>query len=132
MEMDESDHDRREERAKVFKAMGHPSRMLIIEALETQSKNVGELTVLVGSDISTVSKHLTVLKNAGVVMDECRGRSVYYSLYCECIPKFLTCVDELIQYRAGETTNICQFRAFKAPAFIHVTRPQTGAAQRKP
>ncbi|HAE21063.1 MAG TPA: transcriptional regulator [Spirochaetaceae bacterium] len=89
------------ERARVFKAMGHPSRMLILEALASEAKNVGELTELVGSDISTVSKHLTVLKNAGVVVDESRGRSVYYSLYCTCIPQFMRCVDELIEYKSS-------------------------------
>lgn len=88
------------ERARVFKAMGHPSRMLILEALAAGAKNVGELTELVGSDISTVSKHLSMLKHAGVVVDENRGRSVYYSLYCSCIPNFMRCVDELIEYKA--------------------------------
>ncbi len=98
--MEEKMRHKAAERARVFKAMGHPSRMMILEALASQPKNVGELTEIVGSDISTVSKHLTVLKNAGVVVDESRGRSVYYSLYCNCIPQFMRCVDELIEYKA--------------------------------
>lgn len=91
---------RAKDRATVFKAMGHPSRMLILEALAEGPKNVGELTELVGSDISTVSKHLSVLRGAGVVTDEARGRAVYYSLYCGCIASFMRCVDELMQYKA--------------------------------
>lgn len=91
---------RAKDRATVFKAMGHPSRMLILEALAEGPKNVGELTELVGSDISTVSKHLSVLRGAGVVADEARGRAVYYSLYCDCIASFMRCVDDLMQYKA--------------------------------
>lgn len=98
--MEETMRHKAAERARVFKAMGHPSRMLILEALASGAKNVGELTELVGSDISTVSKHLSMLKNAGVVVDESRGRSVYYSLYCNCIPQFMRCVDELIEYKS--------------------------------
>lgn len=90
------------DRATVFKAMGHPSRMLILEALAEGPKNVGELTELVGSDISTVSKHLSVLRGAGVVTDEARGRAVYYSLRCDCICSFVRCVDELNEYKAAQ------------------------------
>ena len=68
------------QRAKVFKALGHPSRLLMIEALGQGEKCVCELRELVGSDISTVSKHLTVLKEAGLVRDERRGTNIYYSL----------------------------------------------------
>jgi ArsR family transcriptional regulator len=64
-------------RTKVFKALAHPSRLIVVEALTKQSRCVGELTDLIGADVSTVSKHLSVLKNAGVVQDE--GAQVYYS-----------------------------------------------------
>lgn len=93
---------RAKDRATVFKAMGHPSRMLILESLAEGPKYVGELTELVGSDISTVSKHLSVLRSAGVVTDEARGRAVYYSLRCDCIASFMRCVDELNKFKAAE------------------------------
>jgi len=83
-------------RARVFKALAHPSRMHIVSMLAEGPKNVGELTAAVGFDISTVSKHLSVLRSAGVVLDQIRGRSVYYSLYCNCIPEFIHCVDDIV------------------------------------
>ncbi len=83
-------------RARVFKALAHPSRMYIVTRLHRQPANVGDLAAAVGSDISTISKHLAVLKSAGIVKDTVRGRSVYYELYCPCIPEFLRCVDEVI------------------------------------
>jgi len=79
-------------RAKVFKALGHPSRLLMVEALGLGEKCVCELRELVGSDISTISKHLSVLKEAGIVQDERRGTSIYYSLRMGCVTAFLNCV----------------------------------------
>ena len=51
-----------EARATVAKALGHPSRLLILEALAEKDMCVCELTELVQADQSTVSKHLAVLK----------------------------------------------------------------------
>lgn len=82
-------------RAKVFKALGHPSRLLMVEALGQGEKCVCELRDLVGSDISTVSKHLSVLREAGIVRDERRGTSIYYSLRMCCITAFLRCIRRL-------------------------------------
>ena len=59
--------------AKIFKALGHPSRLLMVDALLDGEKCVCDLQALVGDDMSTVSKHLAVLREAGVVTDEKRG-----------------------------------------------------------
>ena len=84
------------DRAKVFKALGHPSRLLMVEALGQGEKCVCELRELVGSDISTISKHLSVLKEAGVVQDDRRGTSIYYSLRMRCVSSFLECVTRFL------------------------------------
>jgi ArsR family transcriptional regulator len=102
--MDDNEQQLVESRARVFKAMAHPARMRIVSMLSSGSKNVGELTKAVGFDMSTVSKHLTILREAGVVLDETRGRSVYYSLYCTCIPEFIHCIDEIVQHKACPRT----------------------------
>ncbi|MCK7507059.1 MAG: metalloregulator ArsR/SmtB family transcription factor [Desulfobacterales bacterium] len=72
--MKESIRPRYEARAKILKAMAHPSRLLIIEELQKQERCVNELTEMVGADTSTVSKHLSVLKNAGLVTVEKEGQ----------------------------------------------------------
>ena len=84
-------------RAHVIKALAHPSRLLIVDKLAEHEHSVGELTTLVGSDMSTVSKHLSVLKNVGVVQDEKRGASIYYSLRISCILNFFKCADAVIE-----------------------------------
>lgn len=88
-----------EMRAQVMKALGHPSRLLIVETLAKGRKCVCELTKLVGSDMSTVSKHLSILKNAGIVNDKKQGTTVYYSLRVPCIVNFFTCVESVIKAR---------------------------------
>lgn len=85
-----------ETRAKFMKAMAHPSRLMMIDALSHGEKCVCELTELVGNDISTISKHLRILKEAGVVEDEKRGKQVFYRLKMPCILNFFHCIESVI------------------------------------
>lgn len=84
-------------RSKVIKALAHPSRLYMVDKLSEGALCVNELTALVGSDASTVSRHLAVLKNAGIVQDEKRGASIYYSLRVQCILNFFKCTDGVLQ-----------------------------------
>ena len=93
---------RYEARADVFKALAHPSRLLMVEELMQSERCVCELTELVGSDMSTVSKHLSVLKAAGVVQDERRGSQVWYRLRMKCVTRFVTCIESELQKQARE------------------------------
>jgi len=86
-------------RAAVIKALAHPSRLMIADALAAGERNVGELTTLVGADVSTVSKHLALLKNVGLVDADKRGQAVYYRLHCGCFAEFLGCVDAIARDR---------------------------------
>ena len=97
---------RYEAQAKIIKAMAHPSRLLIIDELHKQERCVGELTEMIGADASTVSKHLSVLKNAGLVADEKRGNSIFYSLRVPCIMDFMGCVENVLSANAKEHNKI--------------------------
>ena len=90
------DKQKLEARAKVIKALGHPSRLLMVEELADGELSVWELTDKVGASISTVSKHLSVLKNAGIVTDEKRGNQVFYRLRVPCILNFFGCVEAVL------------------------------------
>lgn len=87
----------REENARVFKALAHPTRLLIAEELASEEKCVCELTEIIGNDISTVSKHLSVMKNAGILEDEKRGNMVFYRLAMPCILSFFSCIRETVK-----------------------------------
>jgi ArsR family transcriptional regulator len=89
--------DRYAVRARVIKAMSHPTRLFIVDELAKRERCVCELTEMIGDDISTVSKHLSVLKSAGIVVDDKRGQQIYYSLQCPCVMDFLTCVETVLR-----------------------------------
>jgi ArsR family transcriptional regulator len=84
-------------KAKIFKALGHPSRLHIVETLERGECCVCEFVNQIGSDFSTVSKHLTVLKDAGIVEDDKRGQMVYYRLKVPCLLRFMDCIDNVCE-----------------------------------
>jgi len=94
--MTEAERKKLEARAQVIKALGHPSRLLMVEELADRELSVWELTDKVGASISTVSKHLTVLKNAGIVADEKRGNQVFYRLRVPCILNFFGCLEAVL------------------------------------
>ncbi|WP_022662203.1 ArsR/SmtB family transcription factor [Paucidesulfovibrio longus] len=82
-----------EAQSAVFKALGHPARLRMVRALGQGEKCVCELRDLVDLDMSTVSKHLSVLRNAGVVASEKRGNWMHYRLALTCVPGFLQCLE---------------------------------------
>ncbi|MBT3287572.1 MAG: winged helix-turn-helix transcriptional regulator [Victivallales bacterium] len=92
-----SGNPRLDGKVKVLKALAHPARLLMAEELERGERCVCELQALVGLDISTVSKHLSLLKNAGVVADEKRGVKVFYRLTLPCFERFMGCVQEAME-----------------------------------
>lgn len=90
-------------RAMIFKALAHSTRLFIVDQLARNGeKCVCELTEMVGADMSTVSKHLTVLKGAGIVQDDKRGSQVYYRLRLKCVLSFFDCVESVIKCNAQQ------------------------------
>jgi len=97
-----------EARARVIKAMAHPTRLFIVDQLSHKERCVCELTEMVGADMSTVSKHLAILKDAGIVQDEKRGSQVYYRLRMPCVLNFFTCVESIMTSRAREELELAR------------------------
>ncbi len=89
-----------EARAKVAKALAHPSRLLILDLLGQHEMCVQDLTHRVGSDQSTISKHLASLKVAGLVESRREGTSHYYHLTCACLDDFFHCLETVVQQDA--------------------------------
>ncbi len=87
-------------RAAVLKALAHPTRLWLLEQLQQQEHCVCDLTDGVNADISTVSKHLSVLKQAGIVSSRRDGKQIYYRLETPCLLKMLSCVETVIAKNA--------------------------------
>jgi len=82
-------------RSELVKALAHPTRLFIIDFLADGEKCVCEIVEQVGVDISTISKHLSVMKNAGLVEYEKRGLNVFYKLVCPCISELFICLENI-------------------------------------
>lgn len=89
--------------AAVFKALGHSSRLLIVDVLGHGEHCVADLTELIGCDMSTVSNHLSILRNAGLIVDERKGQQVFYRLTTPCVTKAFACMEEMRAARAGHS-----------------------------
>ncbi|MHB9109509.1 MAG: ArsR/SmtB family transcription factor [Armatimonadota bacterium] len=91
------DHDLYRRKAQIIKALAHPSRLAMIDALAEGERCVCHLQRLVGSDLSTVSKHLALMKSAGIVTDRKEGTQVFYRLRVPCILRFFECIDAVLR-----------------------------------
>jgi ArsR family transcriptional regulator len=106
--MDAKTHALFEARAQIIKAMAHPTRLFIVDELSRRERCVQELTEMIGSDVSTVSKHLSILRNVGIVEDEKRGVNVYYSLRCPCVLHFFSCVESVLKTTAKQQLELVE------------------------
>lgn len=86
--------------ARVLKALANESRLMIVYRLNRGECSVGELTELVGTDVSTVSKHLALLRANGIVEDRREGNQVYYRLLTPCVCNFFTCAMQVVKERS--------------------------------
>lgn len=100
MRMNDKERALIEAKANVLKALGHPTRLWMAEQLGGGEKCVCELAENIDADFSTISKHLAILKQAGVVIDEKRGKQVFYRLKVPCILNFMPCIEAVLQATA--------------------------------
>lgn len=77
----------------VFKALGNPARLTLVRTLQRGERCVCDLVEAIGLGWSTTSKHLEVLRDAGIVGNEKRGQQVFYHLQLDCVAQFIACLD---------------------------------------
>jgi ArsR family transcriptional regulator len=108
--MDPKTRAKYDARAQIIKALAHPTRLFIVEELSQRQRCVCELTEMAGADVSTVSKHLSILKAAGIVADEKRRNQVFYSLRVPCVLRFFDCVGAMMHSLAEEEKELMEVR----------------------
>lgn len=84
-------------RSAIIKAMAHPVRLMAIEFLRNGEKPFSEILALFHRDKSTISKHLLVLKEAGILSSRKSGADTVYSLLVPCVTDFFGCVTAVIE-----------------------------------
>tara|TARA_R110002072_G_scaffold41023_3_gene115688 strand:- start:10783 stop:11097 length:315 start_codon:yes stop_codon:yes gene_type:complete len=93
--------------ARVFRALGHQARLQIAQALSGGELCVSDLRELVGSSWSTVSEHLSVLREAGVVTSTKQGNRVAYRLALPCVATFTNCLLAAAKGKQVEVRTCC-------------------------
>ncbi len=84
-------------RAKIIKALAHPVRLMVIEFLLIGERSFSEIFRLFKLDKSTISKHLLVLKESGVISSKKIGREMLYKLEVPCVADFFHCATLVIE-----------------------------------
>lgn len=96
--MDAGTYTKYKARARIVKAMAHPTRLFVMDELYRHGEQyVWKLTQMVGADMSTLSRHLAILKGAGLVEEEKRGLRVYYRVRLACALNVLDCVESIMK-----------------------------------
>lgn len=96
-----------EARSKIMKALANKYRLKIVDTLgENLKMCVSDLVKELELNQSSVSKHLNILKTAGVVKSQKDGLKVYYSLKTPCIINYFVCIDNVIQSDLEDRMNV--------------------------
>jgi len=82
-------------KAEFFKALAHPLRIRILDALRSGEVSVNDLCGRLGAEQTTVSQQLSVLRNRNIVIGRKDGSSVYYSVHDRAIFKLLDVAREI-------------------------------------
>jgi len=95
-------------KAMLLKAMGHPIRVEIIELLGKKEMCACEIANLFNCDRTTVSKHLAILKDLGIIEQRREGLYIHYSLKLHCLVPMLQCIEHAIFGDQAEVQFDCE------------------------
>jgi len=95
-----------EVKAELFKALGHPARVRVLEVLADGERSVGDLQPLVGIESSHLSQQLAVLRRAGLVTTRKEGASVVYALADPLVAELLAVAKRLLIASLSQTQDL--------------------------
>src|SRR6476661_7963389 len=95
-------------KAGMFKALAHPARIQVLEALEAGESPVGELADHLGMELSHLSQQLAVLRRAGLVINRRVGSVVFYRLRDPRMTQLLFVAKELLVTSLQDNRDLLQ------------------------
>ena len=95
-----------EKHAEIAKAIAHPLRIAIVDFLKDGEQCVCDIAEHIGSERSNVSRHLSVMLNAGLLEYRKEGLKVIYRLKCACIVDFFSCVSRVLKQQAKDNERL--------------------------
>jgi len=93
-----------EKQAQIAKAISHPLRIAVLDFLQAGPQCVCDIAEHLGSERSNVSRHLSVMTNAGVLESRKEGLKVIYTLKTPCILEFFSCVTDVLRQQVEDNT----------------------------
>jgi len=95
-----------EKQAEIARAISHPLRIAVVNFLKDGEQCVCDIAEHVGSERSNVSRHLSVMVNAGLLEYRKEGLKVIYRLKCACIVDFFSCVSRVLKQQAKDNERL--------------------------
>jgi ArsR family transcriptional regulator len=95
-----------EKQAEIAKAIAHPLRIAIVSFLEDGEQCVCDIAQHIGAERSNVSRHLSVMVNAGLLEYRKEGLKVIYRLKCRCIVDFFSCVSDVLKQQVKDNEKL--------------------------
>ena len=95
-----------ERQAEVAKAIAHPLRIAVVNFLKDGEQCVCDIAEHIGSERSNVSRHLSVMANAGLLEYHKEGLKVIYKLKCTCIVDFFSCVSRVLKQQVRDNERL--------------------------
>jgi len=95
-----------EKQSEIVKAMAHPLRIAVVDFLKNGPQCVCDIAEYLGSERSNVSRHLSVLVNAGVLGYHKEGLKVIYRLKTPCILDFFSCITACLKQQVKENEKL--------------------------
>jgi DNA-binding transcriptional ArsR family regulator len=92
--------------AEVAKAISHPLRIAVVNFLKDGEQCVCDIAEHIGSERSNVSRHLSVMVNAGLLEYRKEGLKVIYRLKCTCIVDFFSCVSRVLKQQVQDNERL--------------------------
>lgn len=95
-------------KADLLKSLAHPSRLAILEYLKDRESSVGEMVSTLGIEQSSLSKHLSVLKQSGILRSRQEKVTVFYSVKDKDIFKVLRTISEILMKKFRESEAVLE------------------------
>lgn len=93
-------------KAELFKALGHPARIRVLELLSEGERSVGDMQPAVGIELSHLSQQLAVLRRAGLVTARKEGTTVFYAIKDPAAVELLAVAKRLLINSLAETRDL--------------------------
>jgi DNA-binding transcriptional ArsR family regulator len=93
-------------KASVFQALGHPTRIAIMEVLRHGELSAGVIQERLGIEQANVSQHLAILRNRQILVNRKEGNQVFYSLRSPILVEVLDLMRRYIQTNLKDTVQM--------------------------